>query len=54
MSNCRIEFVEGELTCLTAHRNYNNCDLVKAEKRRDQEAADKLGITLEEYYGGRE
>ena len=25
--NCRIEFVEGELTCLCNHRDYRNCDL---------------------------
>ena len=25
--NCRIEFVEGELTCLCNHRDIRNCDL---------------------------
>ena len=29
--NCRIEFVEGELTCLCNHRDYRNCDLYKED-----------------------
>lgn len=49
--NCRIEFVDGELVCLCPHRNYDNCDLVKAEKQRDEQIAKEQGITLEEYYG---
>ena len=29
--NCRIEFVEGELTCLCNHRDYRNCDLYEED-----------------------
>ena len=31
--NCRIEFVEGELTCLCNHRDYRNCDLYEEFKK---------------------
>ena len=37
--NCRIEFVEGELTCLCNHRDYRNCDLYK----KDDETYDYWG-----------
>lgn len=30
--NCRIEFVEGELTCLCNHRDYRNCDLYEDDE----------------------
>ena len=29
--NCRIEFVDGELTCLCSHRDYRNCDLYEKD-----------------------
>lgn len=29
--NCRIEFIEGELTCLCNHRDYRNCDLYEED-----------------------
>ena len=47
--NCRIEFVDGELVCLCQHHNYDNCDLVKAEKRLDM--ADK-NPTIQGYFDG--
>lgn len=31
--NCRIEFVEGELTRLCNHRDYRNCDLYEEFKK---------------------
>lgn len=37
--NCRIEFVEGELTCLCNHRDYRNCDLYE----EDNETYDDWG-----------
>lgn len=37
--NCRIEFVEGELTCLCNHRDYRNCDLYE----EDEETYDGCG-----------
>ena len=37
--NCRIEFVEGELTCLCNHRDYRNCDLYE----EDDETYDDWG-----------
>lgn len=42
--NCRIEFVEGELTCLCNHRDYRNCDLYE----EDDETYDGWDIKEEE------
>lgn len=42
--NCRIEFVEGELTCLCNHRDYRNCDLYE----EDAETYDGWGDDEEE------
>lgn len=50
---CRIEFVDGELTCLTNHYDIENCDLYKAHHKQDEDEANKMGITLEGYYGGK-
>lgn len=42
--NCRIEFVEGELTCLCNHRDYRNCDLYE----EDDETYDDWGAKEKE------
>ena len=35
--NCRIEFVEGELTCLCNHRDIRNCDLYEDDEENDSD-----------------
>ena len=54
--NCRIEFVEGELTCLCNHRDYRNCDLYEEDDETyDDWGEEKMKIKVKksaDYYKG--
>ena len=43
--SCRIEFVDGELTCLCNHRDYRNCDLYKEDDETYDDWGEEEGMS---------